>query len=181
MKWDIADYVSKCFTCQEVKADHQKHFGLLQPLLIPQWKWEHNSMDFVVSLPRSQQNHDPIWLVVYWLTKSAHLSHRTWRIQWRRWADYTYNISYVYTEYLSQSYLTEIHDLRQNSGEVYKKLWELQWAWAQLFICRPMDKRSESIKWWKICYVHASSILRVCGKHTCRWSSSLKTTISTVA
>ena len=29
-------------------------------------------MDFVVSLPRSQQNHDAIWVIVDRLTKSAH-------------------------------------------------------------------------------------------------------------
>ena len=29
-------------------------------------------MDFVVGLPRSQQNHDAIWIVVDRLTKSAH-------------------------------------------------------------------------------------------------------------
>ena len=36
MKKDVADYVSKCLTCQQVKAEHQKPFGKLQPLLIPE-------------------------------------------------------------------------------------------------------------------------------------------------
>ena len=72
MKRDVADYVSKCFTYQQVKADHQKSSGLLQPLPIPQWKWEHISMDFVVGLPRSQQNHDAFWVIVDRLTKSVH-------------------------------------------------------------------------------------------------------------
>ena len=64
MKRDVADYVSKYFTYQQVKTDHQKPSGLLQPLPIPQWKWEHILMDFVVSLPRLQQNHNAIWVVV---------------------------------------------------------------------------------------------------------------------
>ena len=51
MKKDIADYVSRCLTCQQVKAEHQRPAGLLQPLLIPEWKWEHVTMDFVVGLP----------------------------------------------------------------------------------------------------------------------------------
>ena len=72
MKRDIAEYVSKCITYQQVKAEHQKPSGLLQPLPIPEWKWEHISMDFVVGLPRSQQNHDAIWVIVDRLTKSAH-------------------------------------------------------------------------------------------------------------
>ncbi|KAL8147636.1 hypothetical protein AgCh_005093 [Apium graveolens] len=39
MKKEIADWVSKCHTCQTVKAEHQRPSGLLQPLEIPQWKW----------------------------------------------------------------------------------------------------------------------------------------------
>ena len=38
MKRDIAEFVSRCLTCQQVKVEHQKPVGLLQSLLIPQWK-----------------------------------------------------------------------------------------------------------------------------------------------
>ena len=38
LKKDVADYVSKCLTCQQVKAEHQKPSGKLQPLPIPEWK-----------------------------------------------------------------------------------------------------------------------------------------------
>ena len=38
MKRDIAEFVSRCLTCQQVKAEHQKPAGLLQSLPIPQWK-----------------------------------------------------------------------------------------------------------------------------------------------
>ncbi|GJV48342.1 putative reverse transcriptase domain-containing protein [Tanacetum coccineum] len=37
MKKDIALYVSKCFTCSKVKAEHQKPLGLLQQPEIPEW------------------------------------------------------------------------------------------------------------------------------------------------
>ena len=40
MKREVAEYVSKCFICQQVKAERQKPSGLLQPLPIPKWKWE---------------------------------------------------------------------------------------------------------------------------------------------
>ena len=40
MKRDIADFVSRCEICQQVKAEHQRPGGLLQPLPIPQWKWD---------------------------------------------------------------------------------------------------------------------------------------------
>ena len=36
MKMEIARFVSKCLTCQQVKAEHQRTAGLLQSLLIPE-------------------------------------------------------------------------------------------------------------------------------------------------
>ncbi|XP_071917051.1 uncharacterized protein [Coffea arabica] len=56
----------------EIKAEHQKPSGLLPPLEIPEWKWQHITMDFVTWLPRSQKGHDTVWVVVDWLTKTAH-------------------------------------------------------------------------------------------------------------
>ena len=38
MKKEIAQYVQKCLVCQQVKAEHQKPSGLLQPLEIPKCK-----------------------------------------------------------------------------------------------------------------------------------------------
>ncbi|GJT98228.1 putative nucleotidyltransferase, ribonuclease H [Tanacetum coccineum] len=72
MKRDVATFVSKCLICQQVKIEHQRASGLLQPLEIPVWKWDEISMDFVTGLPRTQRKHDAIWVVVDRLTKSAH-------------------------------------------------------------------------------------------------------------
>ena len=72
MKRDIAEFISKCLVCQQVKAEHQVPVGLLQPLSMPEWKWERITMDFVSGLPRTQRNHDAIWVIVDRLTKSAH-------------------------------------------------------------------------------------------------------------
>jgi hypothetical protein len=72
MKMDIAEFVARCIVCQQVKIEHQRPAGLLQPLEIPQWKWEQISMDFVEGLPRSQKGHDSIWVIVDRLTKSVH-------------------------------------------------------------------------------------------------------------
>ena len=38
MKREVAEWVSKCLTCQRVKAEHQRPSGLLRPLEIPEWK-----------------------------------------------------------------------------------------------------------------------------------------------
>ncbi|KAI5339223.1 hypothetical protein L3X38_018495 [Prunus dulcis] len=72
MKGDIAKYVSRCLICQQVKAERQKPSGLMQPLPIPEWKWERITMDFVFKLPRTSKGHDGIWVIVDRLTKSAH-------------------------------------------------------------------------------------------------------------
>ncbi|GJT88426.1 putative reverse transcriptase domain-containing protein [Tanacetum coccineum] len=72
MKRDIADYVSKCLTCSNIKAEHQKPSGLLQHLEIPKWKWEKITMDLVIKLPKSSSGYDAIWVIVDRLTKSAH-------------------------------------------------------------------------------------------------------------
>ena len=52
MKKDVAEFVSRCLICQQVKAEHQRPAGFLQSLSIPQWKWEKITMDFVVGLSR---------------------------------------------------------------------------------------------------------------------------------
>ena len=72
MKCSVAEYVAICDTCQRVKEEHQRPAGLLQPLKIPEWKWEKITMDFIVGLPRTQQGYNSIWVVVDCLMKVAH-------------------------------------------------------------------------------------------------------------
>jgi hypothetical protein len=72
MKRDVAEFVERCSTCQQVKAEHQRPAGPLQPLEIPVWKWEEIAMDFLVGLSRTQAGYDAIWVIVDRLTKAAH-------------------------------------------------------------------------------------------------------------
>nr|GEY89802.1 reverse transcriptase domain-containing protein [Tanacetum cinerariifolium] len=72
IKDEIATYVSKCLTCAKVKAEYQKPFGLLVQSVIPIWKWESITMDFVTKLPKTSTGQDTIWVIVNRLTKSAH-------------------------------------------------------------------------------------------------------------
>ena len=78
MKKDVAEFVSRCLTCQQVKAEHQAPTGKLQPLPIRVWKWERITMDFVTGLPRTLKGNDAVWVIVDRLTKSAHFLPIRW-------------------------------------------------------------------------------------------------------
>lgn len=71
MKKHVAEFVATCLTCQKAKIEHQKPAGMLQPLDVPEWKWDSISMDFVVALPTTRKRFDSIWVVVDRLTKTA--------------------------------------------------------------------------------------------------------------
>ncbi|WVZ80573.1 hypothetical protein U9M48_028039 [Paspalum notatum var. saurae] len=60
MKREIAQFVTECDICQQIKAEHQRPTGLLQPLLVPVWKWEEIGMDFIHGLPRTPSGNDSI-------------------------------------------------------------------------------------------------------------------------
>ena len=72
MKNKLAEYIARCFECQQVKTKHQHLAGLLQPLHILSWKWEIISLDFVTALPRNQNLNDSIMVVVDKLSKAVH-------------------------------------------------------------------------------------------------------------
>ncbi|KAA0061810.1 pol protein [Cucumis melo var. makuwa] len=72
IKREVADFVSRCLVCLQVKAPRQKPGGLLQPLGVLEWKWESVSMDFITGLPRTLKGYTVIWVVVDKVTKSTH-------------------------------------------------------------------------------------------------------------
>lgn len=57
LKRDIAKFVYACLICQKSKVEHQKPAGLLQPLDVPEWKWDSISMDFVTGLLNTPRGH----------------------------------------------------------------------------------------------------------------------------
>ena len=71
MKRDIADFVSKCLNCQQVKVEHQKPGGMTQEIDIPTSKWDVMNMDFITVLPRTCRQHDSIWVIVDRMIKSS--------------------------------------------------------------------------------------------------------------
>jgi hypothetical protein len=46
--------------------------GLLQPLSIPEWKWDDISVDFIMGLPMTASKFDSIWVIVDRPSKSVH-------------------------------------------------------------------------------------------------------------
>jgi hypothetical protein len=72
IKQEIAKYLSECDTCWRTKAGHLRPTGNLQPLSIPEWKWENICMNFIVGLPCTSCVYNSIWVIVDRLTKSAH-------------------------------------------------------------------------------------------------------------
>ena len=71
MKNEVAEFVARCLTCQKVKFEHKRMRRLVQPLDMPEWKWDSISMDFVSALPVSKNGLNMIWVVVDRLTKTA--------------------------------------------------------------------------------------------------------------
>ncbi|XP_019241342.1 PREDICTED: uncharacterized protein LOC109221323, partial [Nicotiana attenuata] len=51
MKKDIAEFVTQCPKCQQVKIEHQKPGGLLHVIEIPTWKREVINVDFIAGFP----------------------------------------------------------------------------------------------------------------------------------
>ena len=72
MKKDIAKYVQSYLTCQQVKVEHQRPDGELQLIQIPKQKWDNLTIYFIMSLPKTTNEYDAIWVIVDRFTKSTH-------------------------------------------------------------------------------------------------------------
>jgi hypothetical protein len=124
MKREIAQYVSECDTCQRIKASHLKSVGALQPLLIPSWKWDDISMDFIVGLPNTSRHHDSIWVIVDRLMKVVIFFQCTSPIRLRSMHNCILTKSCVCTGYPEPLFLTEEPNSLPDFGSNCKSLWE---------------------------------------------------------
>ncbi|KAE8963300.1 hypothetical protein PF011_g29084 [Phytophthora fragariae] len=69
----VRQYCISCEMCMRTKSSRQKSSGLLHPLDIPEERWKHITMDFVVRLPVTKlHKFDSILVIVDRLTKRAH-------------------------------------------------------------------------------------------------------------
>jgi hypothetical protein len=85
MKKEVAHFIFKCLECQKVNVEHRHLASLLQPLPIPECKWEVVTMDFITKIPRTNKQHDSIMVVFDMLTKATHfilvnLTHKVFKI-----------------------------------------------------------------------------------------------------
>jgi transposase InsO family protein len=69
MQQDVHNYCKTCQVCMAAKAGTQKPAGLLQPLSVPERKWQSVGMDFIVRLPKTEAGHDALMVVTDRLTK----------------------------------------------------------------------------------------------------------------
>jgi hypothetical protein len=158
MKRSVAEYVAICDTCQRVKAEHQRPAGLLQPLKIPEWKWEEITMDFIVGLPRTQKGYNSIWVVVDRLTKVAHFIP----------GNTTYSGARLAELYISR--IVCLHGvpkkiISDRGSQFTSRFWEqlhdsldtklrfsTAYHSAPLIILRQMGRQREPTKCWRICF-----------------------------
>lgn len=69
----VQTYVTGCVSCQANKSAHSLPPGKLQPLPIPDGKWDWVTVDFVTQLPETDSGHDAICVFCDKLTKMVHL------------------------------------------------------------------------------------------------------------
>ena len=69
MAGTVAKYIRRCDSCQRNKSITAVPYGLLQPIQIPDTRWQVVTMDFVTGLPVSRQGNNCILVMVDKLTK----------------------------------------------------------------------------------------------------------------
>jgi hypothetical protein len=122
MKREIAKYVSECDTCRRVKADHLRPARSLQPLSIPESKWENMCRDFIMGLPCTSRGYNLIGVIVDHLTKSAHFV--------------SVSTTYMVQQYaeLYLSHIVRYHGIPRtiisDRGSIF-----VEWFWEQLHDC----------------------------------------------
>ncbi|KAJ9514703.1 hypothetical protein QJQ45_028419 [Haematococcus lacustris] len=72
MRADVRHYVTTCDACQRDKSSTLKPGGLLNPLSIPDYRWESVSMDLITKLPSASHGYDAICVFVDRLSKMVH-------------------------------------------------------------------------------------------------------------
>ena len=70
----MAQYITGCASCQACKSAHSFPAGKLQPLPIPDGKWDCVTVDFVTQLPVTDAGYDAVAVFCDKLSKMVHLA-----------------------------------------------------------------------------------------------------------
>ena len=60
---EVEAYVRTCLVCQQDKVEQRQPRGLLEPLPIVERPWDNVTMDFIIGLPKSEDNYSIIVVV----------------------------------------------------------------------------------------------------------------------
>ena len=75
MRAEVKEYVNSCLSCATTKSTHQVPMGLLQPLPIPERRWDQVTLDFIMPLPVAEKTkNNGILVMVDKLSKMVHLA-----------------------------------------------------------------------------------------------------------
>lgn len=69
---DIWEYSDRCLWCQGCRVEQIRNHELLQSLEVPNSKSKSISMDFIMSLPKTKNGYNNIFVIVDCLTNIAH-------------------------------------------------------------------------------------------------------------
>lgn len=70
----VRRFVRACYSCQVNKPTNQRTGGLLQPLPVPERRWQSVSTDLITDLPVSESGNDSVCVFVDRLSKRVHLA-----------------------------------------------------------------------------------------------------------
>jgi hypothetical protein len=70
----VRKFVRSCHSCQVNKPANQAKAGLLQPLPVPDRRWQSVSTDFITSLPKTAKGYDAVAVFVDRLSKRVHVA-----------------------------------------------------------------------------------------------------------
>jgi hypothetical protein len=74
LQQDVRHYVRSCEQCQRNKPSNRRPGGLLQPIPIPQKRWEQITMDLIVGLPKTARGNSGIAVFVDRLSKEIKIA-----------------------------------------------------------------------------------------------------------
>lgn len=77
---DVRDYITTCPVCQRMKPTNQSPGGLLQPLPVPERRWDEVTMDLITQLPKTPRGFDAIVTFTDRLSKRVHFAPTTTEI-----------------------------------------------------------------------------------------------------